>query len=279
MCLIAFAWRSHPGLSLVLASNRDEAFDRATAPVDWWDDAPDVLAGRDLEASGTWMGVTRHGRFAALTNYRAPNEKNPEAPSRGALVANYLTGTTTPADYLGELAPRARPYNGFSLLTGDVRSQELWLYSNRSGQAPQPLPPGVYGLSNALLDTPWPKLLATRDFLRLALDENSPDLDSHLFNALANPEVAPEYALPATGVDSDLEKRLSAAFILPAVRVAGGAPYGTRSSTVLTVAEEGKVRYRERSFDERGDHRERSFEFNLVVRKQSGATGTPAAPA
>lgn len=271
MCLIAFAWQAHPGLPLVFASNRDESFDRPTATAAWWEDAPQVLAGRDLQAGGTWMGVTRTGRFAALTNFRAPNERNPTAPSRGPLVADFLKGTASAGLYLDDVAKRVEqqsagnPYNGFSLLVGDVVAAQLWLYSNRSGLPPQSLPPGVYGLSNALLDTPWPKLLATRDALRIGLQENSPELVSHLLKALANPALASEFALPATGVSPELERQLSAAFIQPALRGIGSAPYGTRTSTVLTIANTDKATFHERTFDAQQAYRDQIFEFNLTA--------------
>lgn len=275
MCLIAFAWRAHPGLPLVFASNRDEFFDRPTATAAWWDDAPQVLAGRDLHAGGTWMGVTRSGRFAALTNFRAPNERNQTAPSRGPLVADFLKSTVSPELYLRDVADRVErhsagnPYNGFSLLAGDVVAAQLWLYSNRSGLPPQSLAPGVYGLSNALLDTPWPKLLATRNALRIRLQENSPELVNHLLKALANPALASEFALPATGVSPDLERQLSAAFIQPALRGIGSAPYGTRTSTVLTIGNGGKAglhaTLHERTFDAQEAYRDQTFEFNLTA--------------
>jgi len=290
MCLIAFAWQAHAGLPLVFASNRDESFDRPTATAAWWEDAPQVLAGRDLQAGGTWMGVTRTGRFAALTNFRAPNERNPVAPSRGPLVADFLKGSANPECYLQDVAKRverqspANPYNGFSLLVGDVLAAQLWLYSNRSGLPPQPLAPGVYGLSNALLDTPWPKLLATRDALRIRLQENSPRLVSHLLDALANPALASEFALPATGVSPELERQLSAAFIQPALRAISGTPYGTRTSTVLTIGYGDKAgshaaphpaphatlhatmhaTFHERTFDALQAYRDQTFAFNLT---------------
>lgn len=272
MCLIAFAWQTRPDLPLVLASNRDEFFDRPTAPADWWQPAPDgpkVLSGRDLQAGGTWMGVSATGRFAALTNFRAPNERKPEAPSRGPLVANFLGGDTAPGDYLRGIAGAAAAYNGFSLIAGDLVRRELWIYSNRAGSAPRRLEPGVYGLSNALLDTPWPKLLALRGRLHTALAEQSPDLVAHLLATLADPNLAPEPELPSTGIDPELEKVLSAIFIVPAVRQPGGPAYGTRTSTILTVAAAGPAVFHERNFDTAGGATERAFRFSLPV---------PAAP-
>ena len=266
MCLIAFAWLTREDRPLVLASNRDEFFNRPTALADWWQPQPGgsaILGGRDLQAGGTWMGVTRTGRFAALTNFRAPNEKNPLAPSRGPLVSDFLASTVSPKAYLETLAQDAAGYNGFSLLAGDLASKQLWLYSNRSGYAPQALGPGIYGLSNALLDTPWPKLLNVRDRLRKALAENSPDLVPHLLAVMDDPSLAPEWSLPATGIDPYLEKILSAIFILPAVREPGGAPYGTRTSTVLSVAAGGHATYYERNFDADLKFEDHGFAFEI----------------
>jgi len=265
MCLIAFAWHAVPHLPLVLAGNRDEFFERATASAQWWPEAPQVLAGVDLAGGGTWMGVTRQGRFAALTNYRAPNEKRPEAPTRGALVAEFLTGAQTPCDYLNAVAERGAAYNGFSLLAGDIASGELWIYSNRSGVQPVALPPGIFGLSNALLDTPWPKLLTTRDALRNALEGGGAqvhELTEHLLDVLGDATEVEGSALPATGMTLDIEKSLSAAFIRPAPRVLGGV-YGTRSSTVLCVEASGHAHFTERCFDMQSNSQEISFDFMM----------------
>jgi len=268
MCLIAFAWQVRDDLPLVLASNRDEYFHRPTAPAAWWRVAGtdvDILGGRDLQAGGTWMGVTRNGRFAALTNFRSPNDRNADAPSRGPLVSDFLAGDATPGDYLYDLANRAAPYNGFSLLAGDLQARQLWLYSNRAGYGPQALQPGIYGLSNALLDTPWPKLLSVRDRLRVALDEHSPDLVPHLLDVMADPGLAAAAALPATGIDPDLERILSAIFIVPAVRAAVGEAYGTRTSTVLTVTHAGQAHLHERNFATDLTHADLAFDFTLAA--------------
>lgn len=274
MCLIAFAWKTRPDLPLVLASNRDEYFDRPAAPAGWWrqpGSSADILGGRDLQAGGTWMGITATGRFAALTNFRSPNDRKPDAPSRGPLVADFLAGQLPPGEYLDTVATRAAAFNGFSLMCGDVASGALWIYSNRSGSPPEALGPGIYGLSNALLDTPWPKLLAARDRLRVGLDERSPDLVEHLLDTLADPELAAEYALPATGVDPALEKALSAIFIVPAARPNHPAPYGTRTSTILTVAGDGTVVYHERDFTALGTHTDRVVRFELPAPVPAGA--------
>ena len=155
MCLILFAWQAHPDYPLVVAANRDEWRERPAAPATWWDDAPDILAGRDLEAGGTWLGVTRSGRFAAITNFRDPADRRSTAPSRGQLVADFLRGDDSPRNYLEALSPKAARYNGFNLLLADEKS--MCYFGSREGEIID-VPPGIHGLSNHLLDEPWPKV-------------------------------------------------------------------------------------------------------------------------
>jgi len=226
MCLILLAWQAHPGHSLVLAANRDEFFARPTAAADFWIDAPDLLAGRDLSAGGTWMGVTRQGRFAALTNYREPGQNRPDAPSRGQLVSDFLAGSMTAATYLDELAQRSDTYNGFNLLCGNL-AEELWHFSNRTeGGRPHRLVPGIYGLSNHLLDTPWPKVAQGKSNLAHALA--AVPMDRPLFELLRDTTIHDDHHLPRTGLSLEWERVLSAAFVkMP--------EYGTRSSTLLCL--------------------------------------------
>ncbi len=245
MCLILVAHRAHPQYRLIVAANRDEWFGRPTAPAAFWAAAPDVLAGRDLQAGGTWLGVTRGGRFAALTNFRAPDSHRSDAPSRGALVSDYLTSDVAPDAYLRSLRTVAGRYNGFSLLVfsalaGDGAS--LGYFSNRDG-AVRTLPPGIFGVSNHLLDTPWPKVLAGKARLAAHL-EGEIDADA-LLDLLDDTAPAPDAELPRTGVELDWERRLSP------LRVRG-EQYGTRSSTVLLVTRAGDVSFLERSFDQSG---------------------------
>jgi len=241
MCLIAFSWRAHPRHRLLVAANRDEYFGRKAAPAAFWADHPQVLAGRDLEAGGTWLGITRGGRFAALTNYRNPAEKKNGAPSRGALVSEFLTGSAAPGDYVRAVEARAAEYNGFSLLVGDAVA--MFFFSNRGG-GPAPVEPGVHALSNHLLDTPWPKVEKARS--KLAKQLEKPFDREAVFRLLEDTERAPNGELPRTGVSLELEERLSAIRIL----AAGG--YGTRCSTVLSLSEDGKIEFEERSFREDG---------------------------
>jgi len=240
MCLILFAHRAHPAYPLVVAANRDEWFHRPTAPAAFWPDAPEVFAGRDLEQHGTWLGITRRGRFAALTNYRDPSRNRPDAPSRGALVSAFLRTQTPPSEFLERLSDEAARYNGFSLLAGD--GDTLAYFSNREGEI-RDLAPGLYGLSNSLLDVPWPKVASGKSRLAAALDAG-PDAEL-LLEILDDTGLAPERDLPATGVSLDWERRLSSLRI-----VADG--YGTRSSTALLVGADGEVSFVERSFEATG---------------------------
>lgn len=239
MCLIALALDAHPSYRLVIAANRDEFYARPTAPADWWVDAPDVLAGRDLREGGTWMGVTRTGRVAAVTNYRDPGlAQLADAPSRGALVADFLRGGADAEAYANDLAGRAARYNGFNLLVGDDGG--LFYLSNRA-QGVRRLEPGIYGLSNALLDTPWPKVVRAKGAMADALAAAEGDgWDARLWEALADRVIAADDALPDTGVGAERERLLSAPFIRTDV-------YGTRASTVLTIGTDGEVRFVERS--------------------------------
>lgn len=222
MCLILFAWQAHARYPLVVAANRDEFYARPAARLAEWSDQPGLYAGRDLQAGGTWLGMTRDGRFAALTNYRDPQRVRTERPSRGALVSDFLRAQLRPAEYCAELAVRAGDYNGFNLLVGD--RDELWCFSN-FGDGAMPVKPGIHGLSNHLLDTPWPKVQRGRARFTELLAADEPD-ERALFALLGERRVAADAELPATGVSLEWERALSPLFItMP--------EYGTRCSTVL----------------------------------------------
>jgi uncharacterized protein with NRDE domain len=240
LCLIAIAWRSRADLPLVVAANRDEWRDRPAEPARWWTDHPDLLAGRDLKAGGTWMGITRGGRFAAVTNVRDPSDKRSTARSRGGLVTEFLLGGDAPEAFLASLAVRVHEYNGFNLIVGDGTG--LYYYGSREAVA-RAIEPGVHALSNHVLDEPWPKVTRARSAMRLALADRDPAL--RLFEVLSDSEGAPDEELPDTGVGIELERRLAAPLIT-------GVTYGTRASTVLKVAADGAVHLEERSRDEDG---------------------------
>lgn len=236
MCLIFLAWQVHPDFPLVVAANRDEFFARPTEAAGFWSEAPDVLAGRDLEGGGSWMGVTRHGRFAALTNFRDPARVRSGAPSRGALVTGFLTNKREAGDYLRQIPAMARECNGYNLLLGDGRN--LWWNSNVSGESRQ-LAPGIYGVSNHLLDTPWPKVGAGKTALTRALDD-LPD-NRGLFALLRDESIHPDEHLPETGVPLAWERLLSAAFVR-------SPAYGTRSSTALVMQRDGATVFDEQTW-------------------------------
>ncbi len=253
MCLILLAYRCHPGDELLAVANRDEFHERPTAPLAFWDDAPEVLAGRDLQAGGTWMGITRTGRFAALTNYRDPHRVKPGAPSRGHLVSDYLRGNQAACAALERLQAVADRYNSFNLLLGDDAG--LYYYSNRAGE-PRMLAPGLYGLSNHLLNTPWPKLRRGVAGLRRLLERQANPEPDALLDIMRDRTLAPEAELPQTGVALEWERWLSAIFI--------DAPgYGTRSSTALGISRHGDAWMAETTW---ADARRREFQFKGPVR-------------
>lgn len=234
MCLIVFAWQVLPGLPLIAAGNRDEFYDRPAMPACWWEDHPKIYAGRDLRGGGTWMGVTRDGRFAAITNIRGPAERRQGAPSRGALVADYLGGDMRPADYIDAIRPDAAQFNGFNLLVGDCN--ELIWYSNHASDDARngkPLAAGIYGVSNAVLDSPWPKVVRTKAQFASLLCQTAPE--EAFFDMLTDTTQARDCRLPSTGVDLELERTLSAVCI-------ESPNYGTRTSTLVKLyAEHGAV--------------------------------------
>lgn len=227
MCLIVFAWQMVPGAPLVAAANRDEYYDRTSVPAHWWSDHPQIYAGRDLQGGGTWLGITRNGRFAAITNVRAPLEKRADAPSRGKLVVDFLAGDAPALEYIERIAPTAGHYNGFNLLVGD--DTNLVWYSNAAADDERngrPLAPGIYGLSNALLDTPWPKVVRTKAQFASLLCQGAPE-DAY-FDMLTDTTRASDCRLPKTGVPLEWERILSAVMI-------ESPEYGTRSSTIVKL--------------------------------------------
>jgi uncharacterized protein with NRDE domain len=243
MCLLVLAWKTHPRYRLIVAGNRDEFHDRPSAPLGWWQDDARILAGRDLKAGGTWLGVARSGRFGIVTNYRDLQAPIEGAPSRGQLVPRFLTGATSPKEFLDDLRGAANRYSGFNLLVGGPRA--LYYFSNRGPAAPQVLQHGIYGLSNHLLNTPWPKLVRTRKRFEAVIAQ--PDFSAEdLFGILADREPATDgEGLPDTGLPRDWEQVVSAPFIV-------NERYGTRCSTVLLVERTGRTILHERRFDAAG---------------------------
>lgn len=231
------AWRVSPDYPLIIAANRDEFFDRSTAPAAFWEDQPNVLAGRDLHAGGTWLGITRTLRFAALTNVRESRETfNPDAPSRGKLVSDFLIARRRPDTYTKTVSRQGAQYNGLNLLVAD--REMLYYYCNRGNKLKE-LPPGIYGVSNAELDAPWPKLETARRRFADSVGR-MPDFES-LFALLADDTPAPDAELPDTGVPIEWERTLSSIFVK-------SPNYGTRSSTVVAVRADNSVRFIERRY-------------------------------
>jgi uncharacterized protein with NRDE domain len=238
MCLIFFSVQDHPQYKLIVAANRDEFYQRKTAPADYWEDHPEILGGRDLEARGTWMAMNKNGRIAMVTNYRDIRNIKPKAASRGGLVTDYLLEAASPEHYLNQLSLKSAAYNGFNLIVGTP--EELWYHSNyREGV--YKLPSGLHGLSNHLLDTPWPKVARGMEKMKRILTggDISPD---QLFEVLFDDVVAADDMLPDTGVGLERERVLSSMFIK-------SPGYGTRCSTVVLVDRSDNVQFSERVFD------------------------------
>jgi len=235
MCLALFAWQVYKTCPLLFAANRDEFHTRPSLPLAPWRDAPQILGGRDLEAGGSWLACHADGRFAALTNVRQ-GMTTPNARSRGELIANYLKSGLPPNEFIKEIEPKS--YAGFNLLLGN--RHELLYFSNRNDVHPQCLPPGIYGLSNHCLDTPWPKLLnAKRAFAALSQELFAPPED--FFALLSDRRLAADQDLPQTGVPLVVERMLSAIFIV-------SPEYGTRASTLLRQYPDGHFDMIERRF-------------------------------
>lgn len=243
MCLILFGFHAHRHFPLVVAANRDEHYSRPAAAAAFWDDHPDIYAGRDLEKGGTWMGININGRFAAITNYRE-GLPGPAAPrSRGELVSGFLSSNAAAPDFFSEAAQSTNDYNPFSMIAGDLDA--LSFYSNR-GDGVTSVAAGVHGLSNHLLDTPWPKVLAGTAVMAATRDLDDPDaISAMLFASLTEHSSAQDTQLPDTGISRQRERELSPPFII-------GEHYGTRTSTVLLVHASGDVFVHEKRFGPHG---------------------------
>lgn len=254
MCILFIAVNQHPEYPLIIAANRDEFHQRPTQESKFWDDQSNVLAGRDLTAGGTWMGVNNSGFIAALTNIRAPGKERKDAISRGELVANYLIDQPEDADYLAKLQQSHLQYNGYNLLFGHLH--KLQVYNSFENKA-YALNDGVYGLSNASLNSPWPKLDAGRSALANYCQHAGILSHEHLFELLKNNQPAKDEDLPKTGISIDWERKLSSIFIQ-------SDDYGTRSSTILLMDNKQNCYWEERTFNPFSDlTATRIFEFEI----------------
>jgi uncharacterized protein with NRDE domain len=253
MCLIFISFHHHPKYKLVVAANRDEFYDRKTSPANYWNDEPQILGGRDLEAGGTWLGMSRSGKISMLTNYRDPKNINPTAPSRGQLVSDYLKSSITAEAYMKSVESGGKKYNGFNLIVGS--GDELWYYSNyRNGITK--FAPGFYGISNHLLESPWPKVLIGKQKIAPALQNNDVDPE-RIFEILYDDHVAADDQLPDTGLPLERERALSSMFIKT-------PNYGSRCSTVVLVDTSNEALFTERVYDlETFKYKTNTFTFSI----------------
>jgi uncharacterized protein with NRDE domain len=238
MCLILFSYNKHPRYRLIFAANRDEFYERPTRPAQFWNASPDLLAGKDLKGGGTWMGITRNGRFAAITNFREPENIRQNLPSRGFLVRNFLETDSSPENYLKMIKKIGDRYNGFNLLVGT--HDGIFYYSNRQTRILE-ISPGIHGLSNHLINTDWPKVKKGKQLLaEIISQDNFPNM-TNLFSILQDRSKPPDHLLPNTGVPLEWERILSPLFIT-------GTIYGTRSSTIFLWDKDGNIEFVERTF-------------------------------
>jgi len=257
MCLILFSFDPHSERPLTILANRDEFYGRNANQAGFWSDKPEILAGRDLVAGGTWLGINTSGRFAAVTNFREPSRFIPDARSRGELPTDFLSSSESILEYLSRVQEHSTEYNGFNLLVYD--SQEMGYYSNRSGERPRTLETGVYGLSNGLLDTPWPKVTKGKQALSSAITAGV--TEEQLLDILADDHVAADADLPDTGVGIEKERMLSALCIV-------SPEYGTRCSTLVRFSSDGGISLTEKTIVP-PDLAHQTISFQVSVRDAS----------
>jgi uncharacterized protein with NRDE domain len=251
MCLLLIAKKVHPDYKLVICANRDEFYERPSMPANFWNDHPKVLAGKDLKAGGTWLGINREGKLAAITNFRGGLKERNNAPTRGMLTADYLISNQNPVDYLKQIIQKANDYNGFNLVVGGV--DNLYYLSNREGTI-RKLENEIYGLSDGVLDSNWPKVLESKAKFEEVIKKKFISTED-LFDILSDRSTAEDQLLPNTGIDMIIEKTLSAVFIKT-------EKYGTRCSTVITVDRNNKTLFIERTFNNISDgYTEVSYNF------------------
>ena len=254
MCIVNFHFQQHPKYKLILAANRDEFYKRPTDRVHFWDDLPNLIAGRDLEAKGTWLGMTKEGKFGTLTNYRDIKYFNQkDKRSRGDIVTNFLTDSIHPEKYLQQLHERRNEYSGFNVIVGDA--DELYYYGNEQGEIIK-IEPGTHSLSNQLLNTPWPKVERAKSLLNDYVTNNETMNPDDLFTLLNDGTIAADEDLPNTGVGLPFERQLSSIFI----QTDG---YGTRASTVILITHDNEVQFIERTFNEGTFESEVPYEFSI----------------
>ena len=259
MCLLLLGIDVHPDYKLILAANRDEFYDRPTAPASFWKESPNLLAGRDLKEGGTWLGITREGRLAAITNYRDSASNRTDAPSRGGLVSDFLLSRENPETYVARIARVGHEYNGFNLVAGC--GHRYYWYSNRGGD-PRPLGPGIYGVCNHLLDTPWPKVARAKAAFRKVIFQTPTPEPESFFKLLSDDAKPPDEDLPTTGVGLEWERILGPVFVR-------SDTYGTRSSTILLGERDNRVTFVERTFHKQPDSHHGDVKYGFTICKST----------
>jgi uncharacterized protein with NRDE domain len=253
MCLLLIAYNSHPIYKVIIAANRDEFYSRPTEPAKFWDEKTFLLAGKDLRAGGTWLGITKQGRFAAITNYRSAKDTIPNRPTRGKLVTDFLENDGTPLNFANRLIPNSEEYNGYNLIFMDTET--ACYFSNKTKRAIF-LQSGIYALSNHFLGTPWPKVeRSKKSFSHIVKNENITAED--LFDILSDTSTPPDELLPDTGIGLDIERAVSPIFVSTPF-------YGTRSSTVILIDKKGNVTFREKSLNsDKAGWNDSEFHFTI----------------
>ncbi|REL37615.1 NRDE family protein [Rhodohalobacter sp. SW132] len=237
MCLIVFSYKNHPRYPLILAGNRDEFYERPTQKAHFWENEPTILAGKDLKAGGTWLGLSKRGTLAALTNYRDFKTARESHQSRGILIPRFLTNDENPESTLQRFLQQREDFDGYNLLAGSV--SRLYYLTNIRGIY-HPIEPGIHGLSNAFLDTPWPKVEHAKAMFRESISSEEPDKEA-IFRMLKNDKKYPAAHLPDTGLSPEMERAVSPLFIRT-------SDYGTRCSTLLMVDTNHNVTFIERTY-------------------------------
>ncbi|MGG0657859.1 NRDE family protein [Rummeliibacillus pycnus] len=254
MCIVNFHFHNHSKYKLILVANRDEFYERPTKPAHYWEDEPNILAGRDLRQMGTWLGITKEGKFAAITNFRDPSLPVTGRYSRGEIIRNFLTNDIQPDLFINGLIKERQSYGGYNVILGD--SNGLYHYNNVLDES-KDIKPGTHSLSNHSLDTPWPKVAKAKTRLNEYVQTNPLEVNiNDLFNLVSDRSMAHDDELPHTGVGLEMERLLSPIFIkIP--------NYGTRSSSVLLIDKNNHVTFVERTFHEGEFQFDKRFEFAI----------------
>ncbi len=254
MCLIIFSYKNHSKYPLIIAANRDEYYSRPTKPADFWEDHPTICGGIDEKFSGTWLGITQTGTIGMITNYRNPNSHREGLHSRGLLIKSYLTGKMSDDKFISNIQTTKDDYNGYNLLFGNMNN--FYWYSNTVDEIKK-ITPGIFGLSNHLLDSPWPKVMRGKKLLSQCMERPEMEI-SAIMDILKDREIPDDAKLPATGVGLEIERVLSPIFITSPI-------YGTRSSTVILVDENGEVTFREDTYHPK-EEKFTKAEFSFQIR-------------